>query len=503
MNSAGMIRLRFLFLWMFKKGENMQNKVSYIVIIVLAFVCLLLSMRLSHEGNAAKQAESAEQAKASASESANSKDSWNVISLSTSEQEMFVADEYKITFKIVQKQKEKSRAFALLNESREKVLSMLKELNVDKSSYDLRSMRISNDIERRRDGKRVKVGYEAEQEVEIKLATKSFSDAVERKLATLDFIDDFETVGGLKNADSLEVETIKRTCKKVLKQADVYAKSVGAKVGKVLAAEGNSDVNEGRSYSDSVGINAHLNVSVQLQGRDGSKQSYVQVSQEESKKFLADLFTISAGAVVDGDDREKIYGQVGRVKDSIVALARNLGVAESEIDVHTARIGIKSQWDFTNNESKKNRFRARQFVTVNFTSKQDAAAFLAEVGGAENVTVGDVRSVLKNSDSLKVLVTEIAGKKAMMRARAIAEGFGGKVGDVVYVGNNTSYDYNVVNEISYESSARGRTVLGNSRGVSGAYFDGLAGFWGGGDASGMIADSVEVSSSVNVIAELK
>jgi hypothetical protein len=142
-------------------------------------------------------------------------------------------------------------------------------------------------------------------------------------------------------------------------------------------------------------------------------------------------------------------------------------------------------------------------VTVNFTSKQDAAAFLAEVGGAENVTVGDVRSVLKNSDSLKVLVTEIAGKKAMKRARAIAEGFGGKVGDVVYVGNNTSYDYNVVNEISYESSARGRTVLGNSRGVSGAYFDGLAGFLGGGDASGMIADSVEVSSSVNVIAELK
>ena len=195
----------------------MQNKVSYIVIIVLAFVCLLLSMRLSHEGNAAKQAESTEPAKASASELTNSRDSWNVISLSTSEEEMFVADEYKITFKIVQKQKEKSRAFALLNESREKVLSMLKELNVDKSSYDLRSMRISNDIERRRDGKRVKVGYEAEQEVEIKLANKSLSDAVERKLATLDFIDDFETVGGLKNADSLEVETIKRTCKKVLK----------------------------------------------------------------------------------------------------------------------------------------------------------------------------------------------------------------------------------------------------------------------------------------------
>ena len=484
----------------------MQNKVSYIVIIVLAFVCLLLSMRLGQQSNAAKQAEPAEQAKAPTSEPTNSKDSWNVISLSTSEQEMFVADEYKISFNIVQKHKEKSRAFSLLNESREKVLSMLKELNVDKSNYDFQSMRIYNDIERR-DGKRIKVGYEARQDVEIKLSSKSLSDAVERKLGTLDFIDDFETVGGLKNSDSLEVETIKRTCKKVLKQADVYARSVGAKVGKVLAAEGNSNVDENNSYSDSVGIHARLNVSVQIQGRDEPKQSFVQVSQEESKKFLADLFTISAGAVVDGDDREKIYGQVGRVKDSIVALARNLGVAESEIEVHTARIGIRSRWDFTNNEPKKNRFSARQFVTVNFTSKQDAGAFLAEVGGAENVTVGYVHSVLKNRDSLKVLVTEIAGKKAMARARAIAEGFGGKVGDVVYVGNNTSYDYNVVNEISYESRARGYSLLGNNRGLSdGVYFDGLAGLLGGGEggaASGMIADSVEVSSSVNVIVDLK
>ncbi|MBR6451011.1 MAG: SIMPL domain-containing protein [Fibrobacter sp.] len=485
----------------------MQNKVSYIVIIVLAFVCLLLSMRLSHEGNVAKQAEPAEQAKTHTSEPTNSKDTWNVISLSTSEQEMFVADEYKITFSIIQKQKEKSRAFSMLNESREKVLSMLKELNVDKSNCDLHSMRISNDIERR-DGKRIKVGYEARQDVEIKLSSKSLSDAVERKLGTLDFIDDFETVGGLKNADSLEVETIKRTCKKVLKQADVYARSVGAKAGVVLAAEGNSNVDESNSYSDSVGVRAYLNVSVQLKGRDGSKQSYVQVNQGESKKFLADLFTISAGAVVDGDDREKIYAQVARVKDSIVALARNLGVAESEIDVHTARIGLKSKWEFiTNKGAKKNRFKARQFVTVNFTSKQDAAAFLAEVGGAENVTVGNVSSILKNEDSLRVFVTEVAGRKAMARAKAIAEGFGGSLGDVVYVGNNSSYDYNIVNEISYASSARGNSVLGNNRGISGnnsfAEFDGLPGLLGGGDASGMIADSVEVSSSVNVIAELK
>ena len=482
----------------------MQNKVSYIVIIVLAFVCLLLSMRLSHEGNAAKQAEPAEQAKAPVSEPAKSNDGWNVISLTASEHEMFLADEYKITFKIVQKHKEKSRAFNLLNESREKVLLMLKELNVDKSNYDLHSMSISTDVDYLK-GKRILLGYVAQQVIEIKLPNKSRTDEVERKLATLDFVDELKTVGGLKNADSLEVETIKRACKKVLKEADVYARSVGATAGRILAAEGNSNVKEYASYSDSVCIRAELNVSVQLKGRDDPKQSYVQVSQDESKKFLADLFTISAGAVVDGNNRDEIYNQVGRVKDSIVSLAKNLGVAESEIEVHTARIGIKSRWDMENNAHKKSRFRARQFVTVNFTSKQDAAAFLAEVGGADNIVVSEISSVLKNRDSLQVLVTEIAGRKAMARAHAIAEGFGGKVGDVVYVGNNTSYDYNIVNEISYESSARGNTVLGNSRGISnGAYFDGgLAGLLGGADVSGMIADSVEVSSRVNVIAELK
>ena len=476
----------------------MQNKVSYVVIIVLAFVCLVLSMRLSREGNIAV---SAEQAKVPASELAKTKDSWNAISLSTSEQEMFVADEYKITFKIVQKHKEKSRAFSLLNESREKVLSTFNELGLEQSSYNQQSLNISQDIDYSK-RERIVLGYVASQVFEVKLPNKSRTADVERKLATLDFVDELRTTGKLKNADSLEVETIKRTCKKVAKLADVYAKSVGASTGKILAAEGNSRVSES-SYSDSVDIWADLNVSVQLKGRDEPKQSYVQVSQEESKKFLADLFSISAGAVVDGDDREKIYGQVGHVKDSIIALARKLGVSESEIDVHTARVGIKTRWEKAKNESKKNRFRARQFVTVNFTSKQDAAAFLAEIGSAENVTVGDVNSVLKNGDSLKVLVTEAAGRKAMNRAKAIAEGFGGTLGDVVYVGNNSSEDYSIVDEVSSEAGYRGRTVLGNKRLLNGLVGDGLAGLLGGGGAEGMIADSVEVSSRVNVIVELK
>lgn len=345
------------------------------------------------------------------------------------------------------------------------------------------------------------IGYSASQNVEIRFLNKAKSEEVERELATLDFVDDLETIGGLRNADSLEIETIKRACKKVQKRSEVYARSVGTEAGTVLAVEGNSSVDEMNRYSDSVGISAKLNVSVQLRGSEEPKQAYVQVSQYESKKFPADLFTVSAGAVMSGEDKEKIYSQVGMIKDSIVALAKNLGVAESEINVHAAKVGLKKRWEYDEGDSKKNRFRARQFVTVSFSSKRDAAAFLVAMASAQNVTVGDVRSVLKNEDSLEVFVTNIAGKKAMARAKAIAEGLNGSIGEVVYVGDNTADDYSVVNEISYESRARGKTLLGNNRAISDISSDMLAGLLGGGGADGLIADSVEVSALVNVIAK--
>ena len=473
----------------------MQNKVSYVVIIVLAFVCLVLSLSIGRGDVAFSPAGQG------SNESAKTSGGWNVVSLSEQKHEMFVADEYRITFKIVQKNKEKGRAFNLLKGSREKIISLFDELGLEKTSYEHHSMSITNDVEYR-NGEKILLGYVASQEFVVRLPNKSRSEEVERNLATIDFVDDLKTIGALKNADSLEVETIKRTCKQVLKQADVYARSVGVEAGKVLAVEGNSEVDEYKSFLDSVGIGANLKVAVQLKGGDESNQAYVQVSEGETKKFLADLFEISAGAVIDGDNRDEIYSRVGRVKDSIVTLAKKLGVAESEIEVHTVRIGVKPKWEKAKNESKKNRFRARQFVTVRFLNKQDAAAFLAEVGGADNVTVSRVNSVLKNRDSLEVVVAKIVGQKAMARAKAIAEGFDGRLGEVVFVGNNSSDDYSIVSEVSYESFARGKTVLGKRRSMGGFAFDGLAGLLGGGDAEGMIADSVEISSSINVIAEL-
>ena len=72
--------------------------------------------------------------------------------------------------------------------------------------------------------------------------------------------------------------------------------------------------------------------------------------------------------------------------------------------------------------------------------------------GMENSRVLAARPVLKNEDSLRVQVTNIAGKKAMSRAKAIAEGFGGSLGKVVSVSNKPENEF-------------GRTGLGSLNGA--------------------------------------
>ena len=76
----------------------MQNKVSYVVIIILAFVCLVLSMRIGRDG---APVQSLAPAVDSAMEQADSPSGG--VSVSSEEKKNFLADEYVTTFKMVQK----------------------------------------------------------------------------------------------------------------------------------------------------------------------------------------------------------------------------------------------------------------------------------------------------------------------------------------------------------------------------------------------------------------
>ena len=468
----------------------MQNKVSYIVIIVLAFVCLVLSLSIGRDSGAAVQP------KALALEPVSEQDGLpsSGVTVSSEETKNFLADEYVTSFKIVLKDKNKDVAYKRLNESREKILALLQKHSVGPQEYELLSTSLEKEWNYAK-GKRYFLGYTASQTVKVVLHSKQESDSLEFDLTSFAFVDDVSTLSRLKNAEALEVDVIKSACKKASRLAEENAQSVGAKVGKVISVDGSSDV-EKLSSSDSVEVSASVSATLSLDGVENSGKSFVRVSQIENKKFLADKFVVTANIMFDGADKEALFKGMGARRGDVVQMARDLGIAESEIEAQSMTLRKKQKYEFYGNESQKKAFRATQRITVNFTSKDAAGAFLDGIVGLENVNVQNVVPVLKNEDSLRVQVVNIAGQKAMARAKAIAEGFGGSLGKVVAVSNRPEYEF-------------GRSVLGARGGAMYSMYRAKTVqadyvLSNSPPESGMnIADSVSVSAYLAIMAEIE
>lgn len=469
----------------------MQNKVSYVVIIVLAFVCLVLSLSIGRASDVSAQTKVSSLEPAPEQEGQPS----GGVTVSSEETKNFLADEYVTSFKMVLKDKNKDVAYKRLNESREKILALLQKHSVGPQGYELLSTSLEKEWDYAK-GKRFFLGYTASQMVKVISHSKQESDSLEFDLASFAFVDNVSTQSRLKNAETLEVDVIKSACKKASRQAEVNAQSVGANIGKVISVDGSSEV-EKLSSSDSVEVSASLMATLSLDGMESSGKSYVRVVQVEHKKFLADKFVVIANIMFDGTDKEQLFKQMNVRRGDVVQMAKGLGVAESEIEAQSMTLRKKQKYEFYGNESSKNVFLATQRVTVNFTSKAAAGAFLDGIVGLENVNVFKAEPVLKNEDSLRVQVVNIAGKKAMARAKAIAEGFGGSLGKVVAVSNKPVDEF-------------GGTVLGaryndlslrKARGKSLPAYDILMA--GSSESKMNIADSVSVSAYLAIMAEIK
>lgn len=481
----------------------MSNKASIVAIVGLSAVCvgLLLcnSLRCHAMGTSCNFAGSAQGAVPGASEQPGTSEPSGVqpglpagVSVTNNEQKNFLANEYVTTFRVVQRNMDKNVAYRRLNESRDKVLALLKKHSVGEKEYEF----LSSSLEKKWSyikGKRKYLGYEAAQEALVVFHGKPSADSLEFDLAGFPFIDNVRTRTRLKNADSLEVLVIQNACKKASTLADEYARSVGAEAGKVLSVEGFSDVEE-MSSSDSVMVQASVSATLSVKGAENGARSFVRVSQSENKKFPADKFVVNVNVRLVGSDKESLFVRVAQKRDELARMAKDLGVAESEFNAESVNQRKRNDWEY-DYDGGKDPYSVSQKILVNFTSKDAAAAFLDGVVSIENVNVLSARPVLKNEDSLRVQVTNVAGKKAMARAKAIAEGFGGNLGKVVSVSNEPNFEY-------------GRVVLGGARNGGGALrkspalaYDIMS---NSPSAAGMnIADSVAISVYLDVLAEIR
>ncbi len=479
----------------------MSNRVSVAIIAGLSVICIGLLLNNSQKSEALKlSANSSTKSTATAPENVSGALAEKVgassgVSVSSFDHKNFFANEYVTAFRIVQRNNNKDVAYRRLNESRDKILALLKKHSVDEKEYEFLSSTLQKKwsyIER----KRKDLGYEAVQEVMVVFHGKPSADSLELDLAGFAFVDNVRTSARLKDADSLEVLVIQNACKKASALADEYAHSVGSKVGKVLSVAGASDVEE-MSSSDSVAVQAFVSATLSLENAENGGRPFVRVTQSENKKFLADKFVVSLSLSFEGADKESLFKQIGQKRSDIAQIARDLGVAESEFNAESVNQRKKADWEISR-DGAKNPYRVSQNISVNFTSKDAAAAFQEAIVGMENANVLSVDPVLKNEDSLRVQVTNIAGKKAMARAKAIAEGFGGTLGKVISVSNMPDYEFGSIllgGSGGFNKSGLRRT-MGKSSFVSEIMNSPS-------EPSMNIADSVAISVYLDVSAEIK
>lgn len=466
----------------------MSNKISALAIVGLSAICVTMLWN-NRKHNSDPVAGSVPQAEQKADEFFD----LGAVSVAESETQKFTADLYATDFTIIQrhKDKDKDKGLTLLEANRSELLKTIRAMGVESRDMEPSGLRITEDYDIIK-GKRVDRGYNLLQSIIVLSSSKDRADSLESVLATFPFVEYVHTQGRLKNSDSVEVVTIRKACQRAMQTASEYAGGVNAKVGKVYSVKGDSYVSL-YNGSDSVEVNANVAAELRLEGvKDGGK-SFVEVTQEETQKFAADKFVAEVEISLKGANKDQLYKSVQEKMDSVLMVAKNLGVAESELDVRGAMVRRRNSRVLETETDKSNIFEAHQRVHVHFVSRKDAAAFVAEISPIKNAVIGYVRPKLRNEDSLRVQVVNAAGKKALARARALAEGFDCKMGRVISVANEGGLA-SIQPLMEYQGMTKRRK--------SSDFTDGLAGLLGGGDEMN-VADSVEISAFLHVIAEME
>ena len=123
----------------------MLNRVSVAIIAGLTIVCIGLLLKNSQKSEALKlSANSSTKSTVAASEEVSGTLAEKIgalggVSVSSFDQKNFFANEYVTTFRIVQRNNNKDVAYRRLNESRDKVLALLKSHSVDEKEYEFLS----------------------------------------------------------------------------------------------------------------------------------------------------------------------------------------------------------------------------------------------------------------------------------------------------------------------------------------------------------------------------
>ena len=475
----------------------MQNKVSYVVIIVLAFVCLVLSMKLGQQSNEAEPQKST----ASTEPAVAEKSPVPTVAVLVRETKNFYADEYVMTIGLTMLGTDKKALYKKMSERRVRLFEILKSLEIPESSVEQKSIELRKEWKYDR-GKSTFLGYRSEQffnvHVKSRVLQRSISQAMSKE-------PDFEIQGTkaqLNNARALQAEVVKKACEKAFAKAENYARSAGGKLGRIVVVGG--DVDQDNSLkSDSVSVDAFVNLEMEMLSRDekvepSKKPTLLYVQSDESGKYLANEYVANFRLQMVGKDKEKLYKLMESRGVAILGRLDSLEIPRTNI--------VDSDIDLRKNMSYSDDrllgefygYTASKRFSVYLSSSETAKVLVDLLALDKDIEFDGVIPRLKNRDSLFTEMALLAGKNAMAKADVFAAGLGMKVDRVIFAndGNAKRVDplwrgavaMDELGDLVFEESSYGfQSLLG---GVSGGF-------------GATIADSVDIKARVNYVIELK
>ena len=207
----------------------------------------------------------------------------------------------------------------------------------------------------------------------------------------------------------------------------------------------------------------------------------VEVSASESRKYEANEFVTVACLELHGKDKELLFKQLTSRRASIFEQMKSLDVTESDIEQNT--VEMRKEWSYDKGTRSLTGYVVSQLFAIRSSNRSTAAAVIAALSAELDVEINQTTASLRDKESLKKEAIRAVGKKALEKAENYAESVGGKLGKVIAVNGDQYGD-----GVSFR-------VLGARKAMDYASAEDFA-------SMSSVADSVEISASIHLVAEL-
>jgi len=154
-----------------------------------------------------------------------------------SESKKFAADKFIATFSLEMRGADKEALFKQLALRRSVIFAQVATLDIPESNVEQNSVNMRKEWDYS-NGKRRLVGYTASQSFQVTTTSKTDAAALVSLLSAEPDVEIGRTQAMLKDETSLEKQVVEAVGKKAMAKAENYAKSVGAKLGKVVYING-------------------------------------------------------------------------------------------------------------------------------------------------------------------------------------------------------------------------------------------------------------------------